>query len=514
MADFLFKQNNELTLLGNEHPLYKENTFLNKEIDKTPLPKFTESKDNLPVPIWDNHKDYINCYWRTWEIAFSNLCQPIEGTGFVSNFIDTAFNGCLFMWDSSFILMFGKYAQRIFDFQATLDNFYSHQHADGFICREIDEKTGLDRFTRFDPTSTGPDVMAWCEWEYYLSFGDKKRLERVFPPLMAYHQWMTENRTWPDGTYWSSGWGCGMDNLPRLMDGYHTVFSHGHMIWVDACMQQIHNCNILINMAEILDRKEYIETIETERENLIKVVNEKLWDEKTGFYYDLYKNGELNMVRHIGAFWGLISKTIPKDRAERIVEYLRDENEFKTPNRVPSLSKSHKDFKDFGDYWRGGVWAPTTYMVLKGLDNYKKYDLSHEIAMDFLCSVTEVFKETNTLFENYSPEFINNNKPSKGKPAKADFVGWSGLGPITILFEYVFGIKPDFANNKIIWDVRLTERHGVEKYPFGLNGELTLICEARENDEDTPKITICGNVSVELEVYWGKNNKKTFYINN
>ena len=33
MADFLFKQNNELTLLGNAHPLYKENTFLNKEID-------------------------------------------------------------------------------------------------------------------------------------------------------------------------------------------------------------------------------------------------------------------------------------------------------------------------------------------------------------------------------------------------------------------------------------------------------------------------------------------------
>ena len=39
------------------------------------------------------------------------------------------------------------------------------------------------------------------------SFGDKERLAKVFPCLMAYHEWMRENRTWRDGTYWSSGWG-------------------------------------------------------------------------------------------------------------------------------------------------------------------------------------------------------------------------------------------------------------------------------------------------------------------
>lgn len=183
--------------------LVEENTFIGKSISENPLPTFDEAKDRLPEPVWENHDDYIKCYRRAWEIAFRNLKKPKEGTGFVSDFIDTAFNGCSFMWDSAFMLMFGKYAQRIFNFQGTLDNFYSHQHRDGFICREINENTGEENFSRYDPSATGPEVLPWCEWEFFLNFGDMERLKKVFPPLMAYHRWMAENHTWPE---WQKNW--------------------------------------------------------------------------------------------------------------------------------------------------------------------------------------------------------------------------------------------------------------------------------------------------------------------
>ena len=106
------------------------------------LPRFEEVRGDLPSPIWDENPEWVELYWKAWEIGFKNVLKLVPNTGFVSNFIDTAFNGCIFMWDSSFMLMFGKYADRIFKFQKTLDNFYSHQHIDGFICREIEEKTG------------------------------------------------------------------------------------------------------------------------------------------------------------------------------------------------------------------------------------------------------------------------------------------------------------------------------------------------------------------------------------
>lgn len=501
-----FKQNCEFTL--DEQELVKENVFLKKEPDTDPLPVFDKIKDALPLPVWEGHQDTIDCYWKTWELAFGNLCTPQEGTGFVSNFIDTAFNGCVFMWDSSFILMFGKYADRIFNFQGTLDNLYSHQHKDGFICREIEESTGRDHFTRYDPSATGPAVMAWCEWEYFQNFGDKERLAQVFPPLMAYHRWMAEHHTWPDGTYFSTGWGCGMDNMPRLMPGYHVGFSHGHMVWVDACMQALFDCNILLKMARVLGRMEFAAELEAERDHMEEVINGKLWDEESGFYYDLWNNGKYNMVRHVGAYWALIAECAPKERAERMIAMLEDEKYFKSPHRVPSLSRDHKDYAPAGEYWCGGVWAPTNYMILKGLDKYGKYGLAHEIGKESLAAVVEVYKDTDTVFENYAPEFVNEGRPAKGNIARRDFVGWTGLTPISVLFEYVFGIKPDADKNRIVWDINLTEEHGVKKYPFGKEGELTLLCMARKDVNEMPQIILESNVDVELEVIWGEEGKK------
>ena len=67
---------------------------------------------------------------------------------------------------------------------------------------------------------------------------------------------------------------------------------------------------------------------------------------------------------------------------------------------------------------------------------------------------------------------------------------------------------PKANENKILWCVELTEKHGVEKYPFGVNGELTLMCNARANANEKPEITFKSNVPVELEVVWGEKGKK------
>ncbi|MBQ7653828.1 MAG: glycoside hydrolase [Clostridia bacterium] len=500
-----FNRNEELTIHPNK--FVRENKYIKMKPENKPLPTYEQEKDNLPRPIWDGHDDTIRCYDKAWQLAFKNLCKPKEEAGYVSNYIDTAFNGCIFMWDSVFMLMFGKYGARSFDFQGTLNNFYSHQYNDGYICREIEEDTGNEHFTRFDPSATGPEIMAWCEWEYFKNFGDTERLADVFPCLMAYHEWMREFHTWRDGTYWSSGWGCGMDNLPRMQPGYSVYFSHGHMIWNDACMQELMNCKILIDMAKVLGREEDTAGLKEEREHLIKVVNEKLWDEKTAFYYDLWKNGRLNFVKHIGAYWALLAEIVPEDKKERFISHLTNEKEFAAPCMIPALSQDHPAFSKTGEYWNGGIWAPTNYMVLIGLDRYKKFDLSHKIAVNYLKNVVSVFNSTGTLFENYAPMPDENGKARQGSPARPDFVGWTGLAPISVLFEFVFGIKPDAENNTIDWHIELTERHGVEKYPFGNDATLTLLCEERNSEADEPVVHITSNRPVKVKIFWDNGKK-------
>ena len=484
-----------------ENRWVKQNSFLTMPQESAPLPVFTQSKSQLPQPRWDARPDVIRTYWKAWELGFSHLCTPTKENGFVSNYIDTAFNDHLFMWDSCFILFFGKYGQRVFTFQNTLDNLYVKQHPDGFICREIDEASGTDCFQRYDPASTGPNILAWSEWEYYLNFGNRDRLSRVFPVLVAYHQWLRTYRTWKDGTYWSSGWGCGMDNQPRShAPDFNEWFSHGHLTWADTTLQQLLSARRIVAMAKVLGRSAEIPDFAIEIDRLTKSIKALLWDSKTAFYYDADRNGAHLGVKSIGAYWALLAECVDKNDLPAFVAHLENPEEFFTQHPVPSLSKDHPAYERSGGSWRGGVWAPTNYMVMTGLTLHGCIDLVQKIAARHLDAVVTVCEDTGTLWETYAPE---NNLP--GKPALKDFVGWTGLVPIAVLFEYVFGLQPKAHEHRIVWHCNLTDEFGVDKYPFGTDGILDIAVKKRRGVADRPQISVTSNVAVTFEIHWGRN---------
>ncbi len=481
-----------------ENPYVKENIFLQRKAEKGILPKYEDIKDKLPRPVWQGRDDAIDLYNRTWEIAFSNLKSANEETGFVSDYIDNAFFSFSFMWDSCFMVMFGKYARHIFDFLKTLDNFYSHQHKDGYITRQLFQDTGDARFSKDDPASTGPNIFALVEWEYYNITKDAERLKKVFPPLLAYHRWLQLNRTWQSGGYWSTGLACGMDNQPRVPAEFSPLCSHGFMTWLDICCQQYINADILIKISEIIGREKDALWLKEEKKTLEKIINDNMWDEETAFYYDLLRDGRKNKVKSVGAYWTLMAKLVSKERADHFVAHLDNEKEFKRPFRIPSLSADHPEYEEYGDYWKGSVWAPTNYMVLKGLDKYGFHSLAYDIASNYFENVLSVFKKDGTLYENYAPEHIE-----KGRPAQSEFVGWTGLASINIFIEYVLGIKYSAEDNKIIWHINKTEKHGIEN--LVIDGKVvSLICEERKDKTEKPKITTSGCEDIKIEIIWNK----------
>lgn len=475
---------------------FEKNEFVKAHSESGEKPCFQKIKDRLPEPVWDENPDALKSYYKAWKIAFGNIKKPTKKNGFVAPYIDAAFNGHMFLWDSCFMLMFGKYARPVFDFQKTLDNFYCKQEKDGFFGREIDEKTGESCFFRHDPTSTGPEIPAWCEWEYYKASGDKERLLKVFYPLLSYHRWFKAYRRHPDGSYWSTGWGCGMDNLPRTdkdtLPGADPdpmgVCHHSFMSWIDATSQAALSCEILLKAAKELNINDDVKELEDERAFLLDFINKKMWSEHDGFYYDLKSSGELLKVKTAASFWTLLSGAAPKERVKELCRHLEDENEFKRTNRVPALSADHPDFDPRGDYWNGGVWAPVVYMVVQGLKKNGCYELAREIAVCCYENMLKVFKDTGTFWENYAPDFSERGERSGG-----DFVGWTGIIPITMLIEDVFGIETDAENNEIVWRVNELSRHGVKNLPFGKNGSVTLICEKRSSKTEKPQITVMGD---------------------
>ena len=109
--------------------LYIPNKFVeeNDFIKNTPQnlnipPTFNEIKSKLPIPVWKSNNNAIVCYWKAWEIAFSYLHSVSTENGFVSPYIDAAFNGNIFMWDTAFMTLFGRYGSRAFNYPENPEN--------------------------------------------------------------------------------------------------------------------------------------------------------------------------------------------------------------------------------------------------------------------------------------------------------------------------------------------------------------------------------------------------------
>jgi hypothetical protein len=486
--------------------LVAENKFrIAKPVNLKPK-SFKEARTILPNPVWEGHEKEIEMYWRAWEIAVGNIRQPLEGSGFVSPYLDTAYNGNIFMWDSAFMMMFARYGFRFFPFQNTLDNFYAKQHPDGFICREI-KRDGADCFERYDPTSTGPNLLPWSEMLYFKQYGDMDRLHNIFPVLCSYYKWMKLNHTWRNGTYWSSGWGTGMDNMPRVKPEYNMIYSHGHMIWIDACLQQIMTANILLEMGFYLERWQEIEEFEDEIKMLSTYIKDNMWDEKTGFLYDQYADGSLSATKGIITYWVLHTDVLDKPGMDRLVKELDNTETFNRPHRVPSLSADNPKYNKKGRYWQGGVWPGANYMIISGLDKKGYTKEAKEIALNHYQNVFEVYKQTGTFFEYYAPEAAE-----PGFMARKDFVGWTGLPPIAVFIEYILGIRSDFSENTVVWDITQMEAHGIERYPFGPDGVIQMLVKNRETEGQTPAVTINTNIDFKLILKWGHNRTKTAEI--
>jgi len=469
--------------------------FSKKTYVSEALPEFEASKPHIPHPILEDHPDYIRCYWKAWELAFTHFRQPDRRSLFVSNYIDEAFNEGLFLWDTAFMTMFVKYIHHIFPGIDSLDNFYASQFPDGEIVREIDERTG-DARTMFaepgTPASLNHPILSWAEWESYMVTGDKERLAMVYEPLKRYYR--SYEKIKDEKTGFCRGTWASMDNSPRTVD---------HFCSIDTTAEVISSARDLARIASVLGKKKEAIQLNMEADALSERVNALLWNDEVGFYFDWLLNAEQQQnVKTVAAFWTLLGNIASEDQARRLVDHINDPNEFNREHRVPTLPADEKGYKSTGDYWRGSVWAPIEMMVVRGLERYGYADLAREIARNHLLNVVKVFEETDTIWENYAPD-----SAAPGQPAKKDFVGWSGLGPIVFLIEHMIGIKPDAPSNTIVWRIDTTERCGVENLWFA-GKTVTLICEKRESPRSPCHVTARGDGKFKLIIKVGEKRKR------
>ena len=476
-----------------------------------PLPVFQICRSELPSPILGNNPELVAMYWKCWELAFNHLRKVKPGSPFVSDYIDEAFNDNIFQWDTIFMVMFARYAYSMFPAIQSLDNFYTRQHASGYMCREISELTGEDFVYEGRKNTINPPLFSWAEVESYNVTGDKTRFSAVLPVLDKYVEWLNRdgNLSNSNGTdwerygrraggskhllYWNTGLGSGMDNTPRGGNG-----------WVDMSCQMVIQYNNLAQICDELNLSEHAQSYRANAKEIADRINQWCWNEKDGYYYDVDNDGVQVPWRTSGTFWPLLAGVASKAQAERLVYHLKDSLTFWRPFVFPTLAADQKGYDPNGGYWLGGVWAPTDYMIIKGLERYGYEDFASEATDKYLEGMAAVFKNTGTVWENYAPESLQ-----PGKPAKGDFVGWSGCGPIALLIENVLGFRCDGARNRLTWHLHRADRHGIERLRFGAN-TVSVVFDPGKSANVMATITVNAERPFELVVVrkWMKNSYK------
>jgi len=466
--------------------------FAKKVYKSLPLPSYEAVKDILPSPIIESNPEWIDMYWFCWKTAFNKLKKPLPGSPFVSNYIDEGFGPHIFQWDTHFMIMFWKYAHHIFPSIESHDNFYVSQEADGYICREIRETDGTPFFFRGKDNTINPPLFAWVEYDYYRMTGDDSRFHQVFPPIERYMEWIEKNRKYlgvKHSLYWQTNLGSGMDNSLRTGTG-----------WVDISSQIKMSYDALAKIAEHIGNSRKAEEYKDKSVEIKNRLNEWMWNSEDGLYYDAHDFGEQHPVKSIACFWPLWAGVSTKDQAEMLVANLQNSETFWRCVPFPTLAADQDGYFPQSGYWLGNVWAPTNYMVMRGLEKYGYHDFAYYAGVRFLDGMAKVYEKTGTVWENYDPDSFNES----GR-ANRDFVGWTGLGPISILIENIIGIEVNAPANTVTWQMKRLDRHGIKNLHFGKN-TISLIASARNSEDESNKIQVIADKPFTLAIM--KNGSK------
>lgn len=378
-------------------------------------------------------------------------------------------------------------------------------------------------------SDVNPPVHAWACWRVYKMTGprggrDLHFLRRVFPKLIINFTWWV-NRKDVAGKHLFTGGFLGLDNI-GVFDRSRPLPTGGHLEQADGTAWMAFYCATMLSMALELAQHDtaYEDVASKFFEHFVAIADAMntlggtgMWDEDDGFYYDqLHVNGQTiriqirSMVGLIPLFavevledeqldrlpgfkkrmlWFLEHRkdlgrcvsymecdtkghgrrllAIPsRERLERVLAYLLDDNEFLSPHGIRSLSKVHQHrpyvFRAGGeehrvDYvpgestsglfggnsnWRGPVWFPVNFLLIEALERYHHFH-GDGLTVPFPTgsgrphTLLEVARElSRRLVRLFQPDAAG-NRPCNGRDRRyADDPHWKDL---LLFHEYFHG---------------------------------------------------------------------------
>ncbi|KAJ8078522.1 Processing alpha glucosidase I [Marasmius tenuissimus] len=169
------------------------------------------------------------------------------------------------------------------------------------------------------------------------------------------------------------------------------------------------------------------------------------WSEKEQMYCDLNvdDDDESYHVCHKGylSLFPFLLSLVPADSPHlgAILDLVRDPEELWSSYGIRSLSKSHPEFGQGENYWKGPIWMPMNYLALSALHKtYTKQEgpyqqrakeIYSELRKNMIDNVFKEYQRTGYVWEQYD---ANNGEGRRSHP----FTGWTSLITLIVSEKY------------------------------------------------------------------------------
>lgn len=260
-------------------------------------------------------------------------------------------------------------------------------------------------------TSSAP-WYAWQNWEVYKITGDKNFLMEMYESSKKFYNYYTANRDKDDDGLCE--WGAHAV-LESVRDASVAVWDEvgwpTNFEGLDVNCMLVKEAKSLAAMAKELGYEKESEYWKKNALTRQKLINEIMWDEETGFYYNVdkmdndftFKNTNDLKREEIIGFLPLWAGIANKEQAERLVEKLTDSKKFWRKYGVPSLAADDSYYNPKG-YWNGPVWVEWDFLVVDGLLQYGYDEEAKEIVLRVATNMAEQLKKDHQFWEFYSPD--------------------------------------------------------------------------------------------------------------
>ncbi len=223
-----------------------------------------------------------------------------------------------------------------------------------------------------------PPVHGWTVLELLESTPERspEHLRQIYRQLSQHTNWFLTQRCLPGMTlpYYLHGNDSGWDNS--------TMFDQGCPLMApDLAALLVVQCEALVKLAEMLGEDSAVWS--SKGDALLAALLEQLWDGQC-FLPQRLQNGidcvpvpNNSMIPFIPVFLG---KRLPEAVRGKLAEGLE---RFVTEHGIATEAPDSPQYSEDG-YWRGPIWAPSTYIVYTGLRDAGFAELAERIRQGFL----------------------------------------------------------------------------------------------------------------------------------